>query len=272
VFRTVQIALAALVALAAAAGAAHAQRGPGPQFFGPQYGPQFDDRYPRHRFQDRFAGPQSIRPAASRGWLGVEIQPLDAGLADALQLPNTNGALVQNVRAGGPAAMAGIKAGDVILSVDGRVSNNVRDLSALIGRAQPNTKVTLTLWRQGARQDVAVTLGSMPGARQAQNQQAQPGTAAPAPSAAGAASLGMTIAPASGQTDGVVVASVERGGAAARGGLSAGDRILSVGDASVATTADVDRAVDAARQSGAKNLLMRITSGQASRFIAVPIG
>ena len=73
------------------------------------------------------------------------IQSLDAGLADALKLPDSNGALVSNVQSGSPAATAGIKAGDVILSVDGRATNSARDLAAEIRRDAPNTKVTVTL-------------------------------------------------------------------------------------------------------------------------------
>jgi serine protease Do len=265
------VALAAAVAMAAAAGVAQAQQGPGGRHFG---GPQFDHRYDQQPQQHRFyhddrGGRRGVQTAASdRGWLGVQIQPLNQGLADALKLADTNGALVAEVQAGSPAETGGIKAGDVILSVDGKATNDARALADAIAAGKPDTKVTVSVWRAGAKQDVAVTLGAAPGQRVAAN---QGGNAAPAP-APSQGTLGITIAPARGQDGGVVISGVNPNGPADRAGLEAGDQILAVGDTAVSSTADVVKAVDAAKQSGTKNVLLRVKTGQNTRFVAVQIG
>jgi serine protease Do len=70
----------------------------------------------------------------------------------------------------------------------------------------------------------------------------------------------------------VVVANVDPNAAAQRAGLRAGDQVLAVGDATVSAAADVTKAVDAAKQGGAKDVLLRVRSGQTTRFVAVPVG
>src|SRR5262249_17468225 len=71
--------------------------------------------------------------AATRGWLGVQIQPVTDEVADSLGLPKSEGALVAEPQDGSPAVKAGIKAGDVIISVDGRPVKDARDLAKRIG-------------------------------------------------------------------------------------------------------------------------------------------
>ncbi len=211
------------------------------------------------------SGPQGT--ASAGGWLGVEIQPVNQSLAGALKLPNTNGALVANVEQGSPAESAGMKEGDVIFSVDGTAIDNPRALASLIAGDQPNTSVTVNVWRDGARQDLSVTLGTRPGtAPKAQNQSPQ------GASNAAVSTLGMTIAPSPGSNGGAVIASVDPNGAAANAGLSAGEEIVSVGDTSVASSDDIVKAVDAAKQNGTKDVLLRVQSRQNFRFVAVPIG
>ncbi|MGA7537351.1 MAG: DegQ family serine endoprotease [Steroidobacteraceae bacterium] len=97
----------------------------------------------------------------SRGWLGVSIQPVDQGLADSFGLPQPEGALVSTVEAGGPAAHAGVKAGDVILALNGQPIQTENQLPVRVASLMPDTTAHLTIWRDHAKRDISVKLGSM---------------------------------------------------------------------------------------------------------------
>ncbi|CAK7039513.1 MAG: hypothetical protein DELT_00720 [Desulfovibrio sp.] len=94
----------------------------------------------------------------SRGWIGVTIQSLDENGAKALGLPNAKGALVGDVVADQPAAKAGLKSGDVILTVNGGEVSDSADLSRKIAAVKPGEKAMLSVWRDGARKSLTVTV------------------------------------------------------------------------------------------------------------------
>ena len=98
----------------------------------------------------------------ARGWLGVRIQSITDPLADSLGLDETAGALVASVTAGGPAADAGIKAGDVILQFDGKKIERMRSLPRVVAETDVNAEVNVVIWRDRQRQDLKVTLGELP--------------------------------------------------------------------------------------------------------------
>ena len=119
----------------------------------------------------------------SRGKLGVVIQNVDQGLADSFGLPEPEGALVSTVEAGGPAARAGVKAGDVILALNGQSIKSENELPVRVASLMPGTTVHLTVWRDHAKHDIALKLGSMgnatvASATQPQNQGGSLGLAA----------------------------------------------------------------------------------------------
>jgi serine protease Do len=97
----------------------------------------------------------------SRGWLGVTIQPVDQGLADSFGLPEPEGALVSSLEAGGPAARAGVKPGDVILSLNGQDIQTENQLPVRVASLMPGMTAHLIVWRDHAKHDIAVKLGSM---------------------------------------------------------------------------------------------------------------
>ena len=118
-----------------------------------------------------------------RGKLGVVIQNVDQGLADSFGLPEPEGALVSTVEAGGPAARAGVKAGDVILALNGQSIKSENELPVRVASLMPGTTVHLTVWRDHAKHDIALKLGSMgnatvASATQPQNQGGSLGLAA----------------------------------------------------------------------------------------------
>ncbi|MGH9352711.1 MAG: Do family serine endopeptidase [Terriglobia bacterium] len=98
----------------------------------------------------------------SRGYLGVHVSGLDAGLAKEFSVPDTAGALVQDVEAGSPAAKAGIKNGDVVRTLNGEAVAGPGQLTADIININPGETVTLGILRNGKQMEIKVTLGERP--------------------------------------------------------------------------------------------------------------
>jgi serine protease Do len=97
---------------------------------------------------------------ADDGWLGVQLQTLDPDLTKALQLPDDQGVLVDEVVGESPAEKAGLKHGDVIVAFEGSPVREVKDLTKAVRKASPGDEVAITVLRDGKRQDLAVTLGA----------------------------------------------------------------------------------------------------------------
>ncbi len=211
--------------------------------------------------------------AVTRGWIGVQIQPVTDDMADSLGLQKAEGALVAEPQAGSPAVKAGIKAGDVIIAVDGKTVKDARDLAKRIGAMAPGSSIKLEIVRDGKPQAFSLTLGELPkDQRQAraapEDREQSAGTELPR--------LGLTLAPSGGVagagSDGVVVTSVDPDGPAASHGFKSGDVILEVAGKPVSNPADVRKALADARGDGKRAVLMRVKSGDQTRFIALPVG
>ena len=102
--------------------------------------------------------------AVTRGWIGVQIQPVTPEIAESLGLKTTRGALVAEPQKDSPAVKAGIQAGDVITTVDGKPVADARELARKIGGMPPNATVKLAIVRGGAEKTVSLTLGELPNA------------------------------------------------------------------------------------------------------------
>ena len=149
----------------------------------------------------------------TRGWLGVQIQPVTAGIADSLGLKQAAGAMVDEPQDGSPAAKAGIASGDVITAVNGKSIKDSRELARTIGMMAPDSSIRLDIIRQGQPKTVALTLAQMPADQQARAE--APQNASPA---GGVPHLGLSVAPASEVSGaggrGVVVTAVDPDGLA----------------------------------------------------------
>ena len=102
----------------------------------------------------------------TRGWLGVQIQDVDEGMAKALQLNGWNGAIISQVIKNSPAEDAGIEKQDVIIAVNGVKVDDSSNLKNLISSGRPHDKTKLTLIRDGHEKKLTVTLGIRPGEKE----------------------------------------------------------------------------------------------------------
>lgn len=207
--------------------------------------------------------------SVTRGRIGVQVQPVTQDIADSLGLKQARGAIVDEPQPNSPAAKAGIQAGDVIIAVNGTQVKDSRDLARKISDTAPGTSVKLDVVRQGGPKSFDVTLGKLSD----QQKQARADQRSETKSTA---YLGVQLAPA-GEVDGagskgVVVTGIDPDGVAAEHGIKTGDVILNIGGQNVANARDVRNALSAAKQHGKKDVLMRVKSADAMRFIAVPIG
>jgi serine protease Do len=205
----------------------------------------------------------------TRGWMGVRIQAVTPEIANSVGLKKAEGAIVDEPEAGSPAAKAGIVAGDIITAVGGKDIKNSRDLARRIASIAPGTSVMLAVLHKGENKTVSLTLGQLSEQRQASaGERDMTGNGMP--------HLGLTLAPASdvaGAGDrGVAVTGVEPDGPAAEHGLKEGDVILDVAGKTVSSPTDVSQQIADLRKEGKHAVLMRMKTGDGTRFVAIPLG
>ena len=187
-----------------------------------------------------------------RGWLGVQIQPVDRDLSDALGLDAPRGALIADVSAGSPAAAAGLEPGGVVTAVGDAPVDGARDLARLVGLTPPGEEVTLTVWRDRREHRVTVRLGGWPGA----------GPAAPA-----GPRLGLQFGQDGGA--GAVVERVRPASPAAVKHLRPGDRVLQVDGVPVSDAADARERLAAAWTANQPFVVLQVARGPEVRFVAL---
>ncbi|MGE3987170.1 Do family serine endopeptidase [Pseudorhodoplanes sp.] len=209
--------------------------------------------------------------SVTRGWIGVQIQPVTKDIADSMGLKNTDGALVAEPTSNGPAAKAGIKSGDVIVAVNGERIASSRELARRIGSMAPGNQARLTVLDNGREKTLSVTLGELPSQAELRRGGDEERNAP-----AAEAVLGLQLAPAASVAgsgkDGVVVTRVAPDGPAAERGFKTGDVILEVAGKVVSDPADVRKALEDARKDNKRTVLMRVKSGEGTRFVALPAG
>ena len=212
-----------------------------------------------------------------RGWLGVRIQNVTDDIADAIGLDQVAGALVTDVP-DGPAADAGIEAGDVILSFDGQPVADTRELVRQVATAPVGGSVPVIVFRDGETRTIGVVLGRLEEAVLA----SASGSNSPAPLEAPQFSIqGLLLGEATAEhrerfmieeeTNGVVILEVEEGSQAAEKGLRPGDVIVEVSQNSVSVPKDVVDRIEAARDAGRRSILLLVRSGGSGRFVALAL-
>jgi serine protease Do len=211
-----------------------------------------------------------------RGWLGVQIQDMDADMADALGLDTVAGAMVSGVPAG-PGQDAGILAGDVILSFDGVEVDDTRGLVAAVGNAEVGKAVRVIVFRDGKTQTLKVVLGRR---ESAENAEIVPAVVTPAEPKE-AEEMGMKLMTLSAEmreqlglpddVNGVAVLSVDEDKDAFEKGVRSGDVIVEVGQVAVANPADITKAFNEAKEAGRKSVLLLVARGDSSRFVGLSL-
>ena len=201
----------------------------------------------------------------------MSTAPVTADIANSLGMKKAEGAIVDEPQAGSPAAKAGIVAGDVITAVDGKDVKDSRNLARQIASIAPGTSVELAVFHNGENKTLSLTLGRLPDQRQASTGE-QRGDA----TGNSTQRLGLTLAPAS-DVDGaggrgVAVTAVDPDGPAASRGVKEGDVILDVAGHAVSTPADVRKQLAELRNEGKHTVLMRMKSGDGTKFVTVPLG
>jgi serine protease Do len=204
----------------------------------------------------------------TRGWLGVEVQPVSTSIAESLGMKKAEGVIVDERMADSPAAKAGLETGDVITAVNGKPIKDAREFARTVAGLAPNSAVKFDVMRNGEAKSLTATLTQMPDDRTAA---ADTNAAAPA---ANTPHLGLAVEPAR-DTDGsaqkgVVVTAVEPDSPAAQQGITPGDIILDVNGKQVGNAADIRKAMTEAKDHGKHDVLMRVKTAKATLFVAVP--
>ena len=98
----------------------------------------------------------------TRGWLGVQVQPVTKGIADSLGMKKVEGAMVDEPQNGSPAAKAGVLSGDVVTALNGTTVKDSRDLARKVAALAPGSSVELDIFRNGESRTLNITLGELP--------------------------------------------------------------------------------------------------------------
>jgi serine protease Do len=203
--------------------------------------------------------------SVTRGWLGVQIQPVTDDIAESVGLDKASGAIVAETQADSPALESGIKSGDIILQVNGDDIKGPKALAREIAKLEPKAKIEVTVFRDGERQTLDVTLGRLPNTGKLA---ALPSDKPSKSAEVDLEELGLSIE----QTaSGVVVAEVESDSAAEKKGLRRGDVIVSVNGVDTKSAKDVGMAVAKALEDERKAVLFQIQTGERNRFVALPV-
>lgn len=195
-----------------------------------------------------------------RGWLGVAIQDLTPDLQEQFDAPDTQGVLVSDVVKDSPAERAGLTRGDIIRQYDSHAVTDSRHLRSLVAETLPKANVTVHVLRDGAEQQVKVTIAEMPKDLDA---------FASSDEARGKhALIGITVKPfSSGEKEGVEVTEVKAGSAASRAGIREGDIIREINRQVVRDIEDFQRLTR--KLDADDRVLLLLQRGRSTIFLSI---
>ncbi|MEN6438131.1 MAG: DegQ family serine endoprotease [Syntrophobacter sp.] len=210
--------------------------------------------------------PQLVeRGEVTRGYIGVSIQSITPDIAKAMKLEQNSGALVADVIDGGPADKAGIKAGDVIVSFDGKPVQDSHDLPAMVAAAPVGGEVPLKVVREGKERKFVTVIAKLNSDDTPSEEGARP---ARGKWGLQLRDLNPRIARELGLKDeqGVLVADIEPDSPAARAAITRGDVIVEVNRQQVKSVNDLK---DKIAKSGGDSLLLLVKNAQGSRYVVL---
>jgi serine protease Do len=203
----------------------------------------------------------------TRGWLGVTVQGVNQELARSFGMAQPRGALVSDAKPGTPAAKAGIRTGDVIVSFNGQAVPDSGDLAPLVGRTRPGTRVPVSVLRNGKEQKIDVQVGALP---------EPPGAVKVAQHPSGASRTGLNVVVSDltraqreelGISSGGVVVEEVGPGLAATAGVQPGDVLLRLNHEEIRSAAHLQHLAQALPRDKPAALLVR--RGEGSVFLAL---
>ena len=207
-----------------------------------------------------------------RGYIGTQIQPVDANIAKQFHVKVREGALVRSVMPKSPAEKAGLEPGDVILKLNGQTITDPASLQGVVEQLAVGKSYPLEIVRDGKRQTLTVTIDAMP----KNIELADRGEEQDSPSDSKFDKLGLDVRALTKDlakqlgtmaTSGVVVSGVEDGSIAARAGLKSGDVIEKAGGQAGATVEDYEKAKS--QFAGGDGLVLHIRSTNGKKFFVV---
>lgn len=206
----------------------------------------------------------------TRGRIGVQIGEVTKDVAESLGLPKAEGALIARVEADGPAAKAGLQAGDIILKFNGVAIERANDLPRLVGNTKPGARGTISVWRKGSSRDFPIMITELAADKVAADDGAKPKKEQQVANA-----LGLTVSDLSeakkkelGVDGGVLIEAVE--GGAARVGLRAGDVVQRLNNTDIKDAKQFNALV--AKLEPKKMAVLLVRRGESSQFVPLRPG
>jgi serine protease Do len=221
-----------------------------------------------------------------RGWIGVRIQDVNDDLAEDLGMEQAEGALVAGVTDEGPAAVAGMQDGDVVVEFNGRPVETMRDLPRVVADTPPGDTVDVVVIRDGERVTLQVEVGlledeetEVAAASPGDEEPEEEGGAAP-PDLDAAQMFGLSLVPITDELrsahsiepgiEGAVVQSVEAGSEAEEKGLKEGDVIVQVSQRDVAAPEEVVARIEELKAEGRRTVMLLVSGeGNSLRFVSL---
>ena len=211
-----------------------------------------------------------------RGWFGVKIQSITDDIAETLGVKENTGALVSSVTPDGPAAKAGIEAGDVILKFDGKEISSVRGLPKIVAQTPIGRTVDVDLLRKGQKKSLKVLVARLV------EDEATAEAKKVSETAPDKALIGLKLAPLTDElrqkygidakVKGVAITEIDPQSPAAAKNLKVGDVIVEAAQDQILTVEDIAKSVEKVKKSGRKQVLLRIDGAKGdTKFVAVPV-
>ncbi len=218
-----------------------------------------------------------------RGWLGVNIQTVTKEIAEGLGLTEATGALVANITENSPAAKGKIQIGDVILTFDDKKVGEMRRLPRIVAETTVGKRVQVDVWRKNEKVRLEILLGEFPENPQTASVPEKETTSGNSQAPVDIKPLGLSLATVTPdlrerfkldeQVNGVVVTTVDEGGAAAEKRIRPGDIIRKIGPEHAAVTkpSQVKSHVDKARENKMKSIIVLVERGGSTRFVGLKL-
>jgi len=217
--------------------------------------------------------------ATRRGWLGVRIQQVTSDIAEGLGLPGTQGALVADVTANGPAAKSGVENGDLILSFDGKPIGDSRTLPRVVADTAIGKTVNMDILRKGKKETLRVTVAKLDDTDGTAPAAQKPKPAVPVKPNSKLSQLGLTVGAIDtdarnkyhlgGDVQGVVVTEVDPDSVAGEKNLRPGDVIVEVQSQPVHSPDEVTKHFEADSKAGKKVELLLVNRNGDLTFVAL---